>query len=87
MDGGEPFLIDRFTLYNDHNRNQYIFLPELTNGKHTVLFEIDHEKTDKAAVFEASGNERGMEHVRQHPAWYDQTVIQLGKLLLVRPPL
>ncbi len=85
--GGEPFLIDRFTPYNDHNRNQYVFLPELANGKHTVRFEIDHEKTDKAAVFEASGNKRSMEHIRQHPAWYDQTVIQLGKLLLVQPPL
>ncbi len=87
VDGGEPFLVDRFTPYNDHNRNQYVFLPELPNGKHTVRFEIDHEKTDKAAVFEASGNERSMEHIRQHPAWYDQTVIQLGKLLLVQPPL
>ncbi|MEK4111665.1 hypothetical protein ABIC86_000774 [Paenibacillus sp. DS2363] len=87
VDGGEPFLVDRFTPYNDHNRNQYVFLPELPNGKHTVRFEIDHEKTDKAAVFEASGNKRSMEHIRQHPAWYDQTVIQLGKLLLVQPPL
>lgn len=87
VDEGEPFLIDRFTSYNDHNRNQYVYLPELPNGKHTVRFEIDHKKTDKAAVFEASGNERGMEHVRQHPAWYDHTVIQLGKLLLVQPPL
>ncbi|MEK4350949.1 GDSL-type esterase/lipase family protein [Paenibacillus sp. FSL R5-0475] len=87
VDGGEPFIIDRFTLYNDHNRNQYVFLPELPNGKHTVRFEIDTEKTDKAAVFEACGNERSREHVRQHPDWYDQTVIQLGKLLLVQPPL
>lgn len=87
VDGGEPFLVDRFTLYNDHNRNQYVFLPELPNGKHTVRFEIDAEMTDKAAVFEVSGNERSMEHVRQHPDWYDQTVIQLGKLLLVQPPL
>ncbi|WP_339790617.1 GDSL-type esterase/lipase family protein [Paenibacillus sp. FSL R7-0313] len=87
VDGGEPFLVDRFTPYNDHNRNQYVFLPELPNGKHTVRFEIDHEKTDKASVFEANGNERSMAHIRQHPAWYDQTVIQLGKLLLVQPPL
>lgn len=87
VDGGEPFIIDRFTLHNDHNRNQYVFLPELPNGKHTVRFEIDTEKTDKAAVFEACGNERSREHVRQHPDWYDQTVIQLGKLLLVQPPL
>ncbi|RTE11629.1 GDSL-type esterase/lipase family protein [Paenibacillus whitsoniae] len=86
VDGGEPFLVDRFTTYNDHNRNQYVYLPELPNGKHTVRFEIDHEKTDKAAVFEACGNERSREHVRQHPDWYDQTVIQLGKLLLVQPP-
>ncbi|CAM4443663.1 hypothetical protein FHS16_003900 [Paenibacillus endophyticus] len=87
VDGGEAFLIDRFTPYNDHNRNQYVFLPELPNGKHMVRFEIDHEKTDKASVFEANGNERSMEHVRQHPAWYDKTVIQLGKLLVVQPPL
>ncbi|OMD34717.1 SGNH/GDSL hydrolase family protein [Paenibacillus odorifer] len=87
VDGGEPFIVDRFTLYNDHNRNQYVFLPELPNGKHTVRFEVDTEKTDKAAVFEAYGNERSREHVRQHPDWYDQTVIQLGKLLLVQPPL
>lgn len=87
VDGGEPFLVDRFTLYNDHNRNQYVFLPELPNGKHTVRFEIDAEHTDKAAVFEANGNERSMEHVRQHPDWYKQTVIQIGKLLLVQPPL
>ncbi|MGG1519516.1 GDSL-type esterase/lipase family protein [Paenibacillus oryzisoli] len=85
VDGGEPFLVDRFTTYNDHNRNQYVYLPELPNGKHTVRFEIDHEQTDKAAVFEACGNERSREHVRQHPDWYDQTVIQLGKLLLVQP--
>lgn len=87
VDGGEPFLVDRFTTYNDHNRNQYVFLPELPNGNHTVRFEVDTEKTDKAAVFEACNNERSMEHVRQHPDWYDQTVIQLGKLLLVQPPL
>lgn len=87
VDGGEPFLVDRFTPHNDHNRNQYVFLPELPNGKHTVRFEIDTEKTDKAAVFEACGNERSREHIRQHPDWYDQTVIQLGKLLLVQPPL
>ncbi|WP_409340504.1 GDSL-type esterase/lipase family protein [Paenibacillus sp. MBLB4367] len=87
VDGGEPFLVDRFTPHNDHNRNQYVFLPELPNGRHTVRFEVDAEKTDKAAVFEACGNERSMEHVRQHPDWYDQTVIQLGKLLLVQPPL
>lgn len=87
VDGGEPFLVDRFTLYNDHNRNQYVFLPELPNGRHTVRFEVDTEKTDKAAVFEASGNERSKQHVREHPAWYDQTVIQLGKLLLVQPPV
>ncbi|MEK3736507.1 SGNH/GDSL hydrolase family protein [Paenibacillus odorifer] len=87
VDGGEPFIVDRFTLYNDHNRNQYVFLPELPNGKHTVRFEVDTEKTDKAAVFEACGNERSIEHVRKHPDWYDQTVIQLGKLLLVQPPL
>ncbi|GGD84192.1 SGNH/GDSL hydrolase family protein [Paenibacillus nasutitermitis] len=87
VDGGEHFLVDRFTPHNDHNRNQYVFLPELPNGKHTVRFEIDTEKTDKAAVFEACGNERSREHVRQHPDWYDQTVIQLGKLLLVQPPL
>ncbi|NOV04768.1 SGNH/GDSL hydrolase family protein [Paenibacillus planticolens] len=87
VDGGDPFLIDRFTPYNDHNRNQYVFLPELPNGKHTVRFEIDAEMTDKVAVFEASGNERSLEHVRQHPDWYNQTVIQLGKLLLVQPPL
>ncbi|WP_405110908.1 GDSL-type esterase/lipase family protein [Paenibacillus sp. FSL K6-1217] len=87
VDGGEPFIVDRFTPYNDHNRNQYVFLPELPNGKHTVRFEVDHEKTDKMAVFEACGNERSMEHVRQHPDWYDQTVIRLGKLLLVQPPL
>jgi hypothetical protein len=87
VDGGEPFLIDRFTSYNDHNRNQYVFLPELPNGKHTIYFEIDAEMTDKVAVFEASGNERSLEHVRQHPDWYKQTVIQLGRLLLVQPPL
>jgi hypothetical protein len=87
VDGGEPFLVDRFTPHNDHNRNQYVFLPELPNGRHTVRFEVDAEKTDKAAVFEACGNERSREHVRQHPDWYDQTVIQLGKLLLVQPPL
>jgi hypothetical protein len=87
VDGGEPFLVDRFTLYNDHNRNQFVFLPELPNGRHTVRFEIDTEKTDKAAVFEASGNERSRQHVREHPDWYDQTVIQLGKLLLVQPPV
>ncbi|GGI44833.1 acyl-CoA thioesterase [Paenibacillus marchantiophytorum] len=86
VDGGDPFVVDRFTLYNDHNRNQYVFLPELPNGKHTVRFEIDTEKTDKAAVFEACGNERSLAHVRQHPDWYDQTVIQLGKLLFVKPP-
>lgn len=66
VDGGEPFIVDRFTLHNDHNRNQYVFLPELPNGKHTVRFEVDTEKTDKAAVFEACGNERSIEHVRQH---------------------
>jgi hypothetical protein len=87
VDSGEPFLVDRFTLYNDHNRNQFVFLPELPNGRHTVRFEIDTEKTDKAAVFEASGNERSRQHVREHPDWYDQTVIQLGKLLLVQPPV
>ena len=87
VDGGEPFVVDRFTPHNDHNRNQYVFLPELPNGKHTVRFEIDTEKTDKAAVFEACGNDRSREHVRQHLDWYDQTVIQLGKLLLVQPPL
>lgn len=87
VDGGEPFLVDRFTSYNDHNRNQFVFLPELPNGKHTVRFEIDNEKTDKAAVFEASGNERSRQHVQEHPDWYDQTVIQLGKLLLVQPPV
>lgn len=87
VDGGEPFLIDRFTPYNDHNRNQYVFLPELPNGKHTIHFEIDAEMTDKVAVFEASGNERSLEHIRQHPDWYKQTVIQLGRLLLVQPPL
>lgn len=87
VDGGEPFIVDRFTFYNDHNRNQYVFLPELPNGQHTVRFELDTGKTDKAAVFEASGNERSSEHIRQHPDWYDQTVIQLGKLLLVQPPL
>jgi hypothetical protein len=87
VDGGEPFLVDRFTLYNDHNRNQFVFLPELPNGNHTVRFEIDNEKTDKAAVFEASGNERSKQHVGEHPDWYDQTVIQLGKLLLVQPPV
>jgi hypothetical protein len=87
VDDGEPFLVDRFTPYNDHNRNQYVFLPELPNGNHTVRFEVDTEKTDKAAVFEASGNERSVEHVREHPDWYNQTVIQLGKLLLVQPPV
>lgn len=87
VDGGEPFLVDRFTPYNDHNRNQYVFLPELPNGKHTIRFEIDNEKTDKAAVFEASGNERSKAHFQQHPDWYEQTVIHLGKLLLVRPPV
>ncbi|MEK3877829.1 GDSL-type esterase/lipase family protein [Paenibacillus sp. FSL M7-0420] len=87
VDGGEPFIIDRFTHYNDHNRNQYVFLPELPNGKHTVRFELDTGKTDKAAVFEASGNERSSEHIRQHPEWYEQTVIRLGKLLMVQPPL
>jgi hypothetical protein len=87
VDSGEPFLVDRFTLYNDHNRNQFVFLPELPNGNHTVRFEIDNEKTDKAAVFEASGNERSKQHVGEHPDWYDQTVIQLGKLLLVQPPV
>ncbi|WP_236288508.1 GDSL-type esterase/lipase family protein [Paenibacillus allorhizoplanae] len=87
VDGGEPFLVERFTSYNDHNRNQFVFLPELPNGRHTVRFEIDNEKTDKAAVFEASGNERSRQHVQEHPDWYDQTVIQLGKLLLVQPPV
>ncbi|MGO4496693.1 GDSL-type esterase/lipase family protein [Paenibacillus sp. 2RAB27] len=87
VDGGEPFLVDRFTFYNDHNRNQFVYLPELPNGRHTVRFEIDNEKTDKAAVFEASGNERSRQHVMEHPDWYDQTVIQLGKLLLVQPPV
>ncbi|OAS20454.1 GDSL-type esterase/lipase family protein [Paenibacillus oryzisoli] len=87
VDGGEPFLVDRFTLYNDHNRNQFVFLPELPNGRHTVRFEIDSEKTDKAAAFEAAGNERSRGHVQEHPDWYDQTVIQLGKLLLVQPPM
>ncbi|MBA2939553.1 hypothetical protein HZF08_14655 [Paenibacillus sp. CGMCC 1.16610] len=87
VDGGESFLVDRFTPYNDHNRNQYVFLPELPNGNHTVRFEIDNEKTDKAAVFEASGNERSREHVQQHLDWYNQTVIQLGKLLVVQPPV
>ncbi|MCY9656498.1 GDSL-type esterase/lipase family protein [Paenibacillus chondroitinus] len=87
VDRGEPFLVDRFTPYNDHNRNQYVFLPELPNGNHTVRFEIDNEKTDKAAVFEASGNERSREHVQQHLDWYNQTVIQLGKLLVVQPPV
>jgi hypothetical protein len=86
VDGGEPFIIDRFTPYNDHNRNQYVFLPELPNGKHTVRFEIDTEMADKAGIFEASGNERSLEHLRQHPGWYDQTVIQLGGVLLVQPP-
>ncbi|MDR6552285.1 GDSL-type esterase/lipase family protein [Paenibacillus qinlingensis] len=87
VDGGEPFLVDRFTFYNDHNRNQFVFLPELPNGSHTVRFEIDSEKIDKAAVFAAAGNERSKQHVQEHPDWYDQTVIQLGKLLLVQPPL
>jgi len=86
VDGGEAFLVDRFTPHNDHNRNQYVFLPELPNGKHTVRFEVDAEQTDKVGVFEASGKARSIEHARQHPDWYNQTVIQLGRLLVVQPP-
>ena len=87
VDGGEPFIVDRFTPHNDHNRNQYVFLPELSNGKHSVRFEIDTERTDKAGVFEAVGNQRSLEHLQQYPEWYNRTVIQLGRLLLVQPPL
>lgn len=87
VDGGEPFLVDRFTPYNDHNRNQYVFLPELPNGKHTVRFEIDAERTNKAGVFEARSQQQSLKHYREHQDWYEQTVIQLGRLLLVQPPL
>jgi hypothetical protein len=87
VDGGEPFPVDRFTHYNDHNRNQYFFLPELPNGKHTVCFEIGAERTDKAKMFEESGNRTGLEHYWQNPEQYEQTLIQLGMLLLVQPPL
>ncbi|RAV04667.1 SGNH/GDSL hydrolase family protein [Paenibacillus sp. YN15] len=87
VDGGEPFIIERFTRYNDHNRNEYVFLPELPNGRHSVRFEIDAGKTDKAQVFQAAGNTAGLEHMRAFPEEYARSVIQLGMLLTVCPPL
>ncbi|MNC36303.1 hypothetical protein D3C75_848200 [compost metagenome] len=87
MDGREPFIIDRFTRYNDHNRNEYVFLPEPPNGRHTVRFEIDAGRTDKAQVFRDAGNKAGFEHMQSFPGEYARSVIQLGMLLAVCPPL
>ncbi|MBB6731253.1 hypothetical protein H7C18_10075 [Cohnella sp. CBP 2801] len=87
VDGGEPIVLDRFTLHNDHDRNEYAFLPALPNGRHVVRFEIDAARTDKAAVFEAAGKHESLGHFRQHPDRYGQTLVQLGMLLLVQPPL
>ncbi|NRF93060.1 hypothetical protein HQN89_18975 [Paenibacillus frigoriresistens] len=50
-------------------------------------FEIDAERTDKAGVFETSKLQQSLKHYREHQEWYEQTVIQLGRLLLVQPPI
>ena len=73
VDGGEPFVVSRHTIYGDHVRNQYVFLPELPYGEHTVTFTLDSTVPDKTA----------MSDYEERKDEYEQTQVYLSKILIV----
>ncbi len=73
VDDGEPFVVSRHTIYGDHVRNQYVFLPELPYGEHTVTFTLDSTVPDKTA----------MSDYEERKDEYEQTQVYLSKILIV----
>lgn len=73
IDGAEPIILSRHTVYNSHIRNQYIFTPDLPYGEHTVTFTLDSEIPDKSAMSDYAARK----------AEYDKTEVYLSKILVV----
>ncbi len=73
IDGAEPIILSRHTVYNSHIRNQYIFTPDLPYGEHTVTFTLDSEIPDKTAMSDYTSRKDE----------YELTQVYLSKILLV----
>lgn len=78
VDDNPPVLVDRFTVYNDHIRHEYFYLPELEAGSHTVTFTLHTETSDRAEVL---GN--NSKDFFENPDKYKGNVVYLGKILIV----
>ena len=64
VDGKEPYRISTHTGYNDHMRYQYVFIPDVPYGEHTVTFTLDSAVPDKTGL--SDYNERIEEYTRTH---------------------
>ena len=73
IDGAEPIILSRHTVYNSHIRNQYIFTPDLPYGEHTVTFTLDSEIPNKTAMSDYTARQ----------AEYNKTDVYLSKILIV----
>ena len=73
VDGGTPVVLNRHTPYSSKLRHQYIFVPELPYGEHTVTFELDAEKPNKTSMSDYQANK----------AEYDKNEFYFGNFLVV----
>ena len=72
VDGKEPYRLSTHTGYNDHLRYQYVFIPDMPYGEHTVTFTLDSAVPDKT----------GMSDYTERTEEYNQTNFYLGRILV-----
>lgn len=77
VDGGEPFMIERFAKYNSYLRHQYVFLPEMVSGRHTVTLTLLPDMADKREVVQ------NKDDYDRNPDGYKRGEVYIGKVIVV----
>lgn len=75
---GENELLNRFNNYCSNRYRGQFDLVELGAGDHTVTITLSAQKADKVKIL----GPNQQEDIAQHPEKYDQTVINLGRVLI-----
>ncbi|MBN8822275.1 MULTISPECIES: SGNH/GDSL hydrolase family protein [unclassified Spirosoma] len=77
VDGQEPMVFPRFDEYCTYYRANYILLPPLPDGVHTVEITLDSQKLDKATILKRRNQ------VIADPAQYAPQNGYVGQLLVI----
>lgn len=76
VDGGEPFTVERFAKFNSYIRHQYVFLPEMPAGLHTVTLTLLPDMADKREVV------LNKDDYDRNPEGYRRGEVYIGKVIV-----